>query len=454
MSDHDPKPPRARSQPGRIDELLRAKAGIEDSLRRYQRFSAVLFTDIEGSTAYFTRKGDLAGRIMVQRHDDLLFPVVHAHEGRVVKTTGDGMLAAFDEAAQACRAAAAMQRAMAGFNATQEDSGEELHIHIAIHAGVGFHDEHDIYGNLVNIAARVEKLAKRDQVLVTEAVYTDLEGLLRERCKPTGEHELKGLEQRLRVYELDWRGLPADGGVDGARLATILATDVEDSAGLWQRAPEAMRTAHARYEELVREAVGAHRGEIFKAIGDAMAAAFDDALAAALAAVDIQRALAVEPWPAAFAQEAGALRVRVAMHTGRVELRGGVYVGPAVSRSVRLHAVGSGGQVLLTGETAAAIRDRLPHGLQLHEHGVYALQGTRGTERILELTAPGLPEPGRHLRATQRSHPDQRVLIEPGGAPGGGQEPGSGPMSAPMMASAGAEEAPPQVQIDALWAMV
>jgi class 3 adenylate cyclase/formylglycine-generating enzyme required for sulfatase activity len=444
------QPPAEPARGARIDQLLRAKAGIEDSLRHYQRFSAVLFTDIEGSTAYFTRKGDLAGRLMVQRHDDLLFPVVHAHEGRVVKTTGDGMLAAFDEPAQACRAAAAMQRAMAELNAAQEDPGEELHIHIAIHAGIGFHDEHDIYGNLVNIAARVEKLARRDQILLTEAVYGDLEGLLRERCRPSGEHELKGLEHVLRVYELDWRGLPADGaGLEGAHIGTILATDVEDSAGLWQRAPEAMRSAHARYEELVREAVSAHGGAVFKAIGDAMAAAFDDALAAALAAVDIQRALAAEPWPVALGGQRDALRVRVAMHTGRVELRGGVYVGPAVSRSVRLHTVGSGGQVLMTGETAASIRDRLPGGFRLHEHGVHALLGARGTERIFELSAPGLPEPGRDLRATQIGHPAQRVLIEPERAPA--------PLSTPAAGAGGAPaQAPPAqpTEIDGLWTML
>ena len=454
MSGNGPRSPDDRTQrpppadeAERIDDLLRAKAGIEDSLKRYQRFSAVLFTDIEGSTAYFTRKGDVAGRMMVQRHDDLLFPVVYAHEGRVVKTTGDGMLAAFDEPAQACRAAAAMQRAMAGFNGAQEDAGEELHIHIAIHAGVGFHDENDIYGNLVNIAARVEKLARRDQILMTEAVYADLEGLLRERCRLAGEHALKGIEQALQVYELDWRNLPAE-GMDGARLVTILATDVEDSAGLWQRAPEAMRGAHARYEELVREQVSAHGGEIFKAIGDAMVAAFDDALAAALAAVDIQRALASEPWPAALAGPGDAVRVRVAMHTGRVELRGGVYVGPAVGRAVRLHAVGSGGQVLLTGETGAAIRARLLAGLWLHEHGVHALRGMRGTERILELSGPGLAAPGRDLRTTQAA---QRLLIEPGEVLAAADEPGSGPMSAPMPARATGEDAPPS---DGLWAML
>lgn len=455
MSGHDRKPPddptrRAPGAPGgdgeRVGELLRAKAGIEESLRRYQRFSAVLFTDIEGSTAYFTRKGDVAGRMMVQRHDDLLFPVVQAYEGRVVKTTGDGMLAAFDESAQACRAAAAMQRTMAAFNAEQEDPDEELHIHIAIHAGVGFHDQHDIYGNLVNIAARVEKLARRDQILLTEAVHADLEGALRERCGPMGEHALKGLPEALRVYELDWRGLPAD-GAGSARLATILATDVEDSARLWQHAPEAMRAAHARYDALVREAVAARGGAVFKAIGDAMVAAFDDALDAALAAADLQRALAREPWPAALAAEGEAVRVRVAMHTGRVELRGAVYAGPAVGRAVRLHAVGAGGQVLMTGETAAAIRARLPEGCGLHEHGVHALQGTRATERIFELSAPGLPAPGRDLRTAPAGHPAQRVLIEAAGVPVAADGPGSGPMSAPMLAAGG--DAPP---IDGLWA--
>jgi class 3 adenylate cyclase/formylglycine-generating enzyme required for sulfatase activity len=455
MSANDNKPPRVITQPPppadrseRIDELLRARAGIEDSLRRYQRYSAVLFTDIEGSTAYFTRKGDVAGRMMVQRHDDLLFPVVHAYEGRVVKTTGDGMLAAFDEPEQACRAAAAMQRAMAAFNAGQEDPGEETHIHIAIHAGVGFHDENDIYGNLVNIAARVEKLARRDQILLTETVYTDLESVLRERCGLAGEHELKGIEQTYRVYELDWRHLPAEGG-DGARLATILATDVEDSARLWQRAPEAMRAAHARYDALVREAVRAYGGEVCKAIGDAMAAVFDDAVAAVRAAVDMQRALASEPWPAALAREGEAVRVRVALHTGRVELRGGVYGGPAMGRAVRLHAVGAGGQVLLTGETAAALRARLPEGFRLHEQGVHALQGARGSERIVELSAPGLPASGRELRGLHGVPPAQRVLIETG-APGPASAPGAGFMAAHASGAASAE-APP---IEGLWAML
>ncbi len=455
MSADDSRPSRPRIQvPAergeRIDELLRAKADIEDSLRRYQRFSAVLFTDIEGSTAYFTRKGDLAGRILVQRHDDLLFPVVDAHGGRVVKTTGDGMLAAFDEPAQACLAAAAMLRAVAAFNGAQDDAGEELHIHVAIHAGIGFHDERDIYGNLVNIAARVEKLASRDQILVTEAVHGELEGELRARCQAMGEHTLKGIEQTLRVYELDWRKLSAEGArPDGARIATILATDVEDSARLWQRTPEAMRTAHARYEEIVRQGVAEHGGEVFKAIGDSMAAGFDDALDAALAAADIQRALAREPWPALGGQ-GEELRVRIGMHTGRVELRGGVYVGPAVGRAVRLHAVGRGGQVLLTGETAARLRDRLPAGYALHEHGEHALQGMRGTEAILELAAPDLAAPGRDLRMGQMRHTAPRVVIDSRGGVSPGEDPGSGPLSAPLLVGQESEE----VLLDGLWGML
>lgn len=451
MSATGPKPPpeEPATEAG-ADHMDRgAGSGVDDALRRYQRFSAVLFTDIEGSTAYFARKGDLAGRILVQRHDDLLFPVVESHCGRVVKTTGDGMLAAFDEPAQACHAAAAMQRATAAFNQTQEDAGEELHIHIAIHAGVGFHDEHDIYGSLVNIAARVEKLAGRDQILLTEAVYGGVDGGLQARCALVGEHALKGLAHAYRVYELDWRALaaPAPGlrRPEGGHAATILATDVEDSTLLWERDAEAMRAAHARYEELVREHVGARGGEVFKAVGDAMTAAFEDPVAAALAAVDIQRALQREPWAALGRIES--LRVRIGIHTGRVDIRGGVYVGQTVARAARLNVVGRGGQVLLTADACARMREGLPAGYTLHDHGAHPLQGLRDTESIFELAASDLPAPGRSLRSAQAPDPTQRVHIAEGaGVAAGSRE--AEPVQASDSGAPGSEDA----ALGGLWA--
>src|SRR5215208_699123 len=97
---------------------------------------------------------------------------------------------------------------------------------------------------------------------------------------------------------------------------TFLFTDIEGSTRRWQEHPEAMAAAVERHDDLLRNAIAAHGGHVFKTIGDAFCAVFaaaPDALNAALAA---QRALAAEPWA-----EAGAIRARIALHSGVAQER-------------------------------------------------------------------------------------------------------------------------------------
>src|SRR5512144_1811989 len=108
---------------------------------------------------------------------------------------------------------------------------------------------------------------------------------------------------------------------------TFLFTDIEGSTRLWECAPDAMRAALARHDSILRSTIEEHGGCVFATGGDGFAAAFaraGDALQAALAA---QLALAVEGWP-----ESAWVRVRMGLHTGEVEERGGDYFGPAVNR--------------------------------------------------------------------------------------------------------------------------
>src|SRR5688500_20243921 len=101
-----------------------------------------------------------------------------------------------------------------------------------------------------------------------------------------------------------------------------------------------MQTALARHDEILRNAIEERGGHVFKTVGDAFCAAFataPDALAAALAG---QRQLDREEWG-----EIGALRVRMALHTGAAEERGGDYFGPALNRVARLLKAAHGGQV-------------------------------------------------------------------------------------------------------------
>jgi len=131
----------------------------------------VFFTDIVGSTAFFEQRGDVEGLALVHRHNDLLFPIVPAHGGRIIKTIGDAIMAVFDNAEAAVAAACAMQRAL-----VEEAKGgkEPIHIRIGLHTGAVLKDKDDVYGDTVNVAARVNAACAPDEILVTEAVCAAL----------------------------------------------------------------------------------------------------------------------------------------------------------------------------------------------------------------------------------------------------------------------------------------
>ncbi|MBA2450883.1 MAG: adenylate/guanylate cyclase domain-containing protein, partial [Chloroflexi bacterium] len=193
----------------------------------------------------------------------------------------------------------------------------------------------------------------------------------------------------------------------GLRLAeltsgtfTFLFTDIEGSTARWERDSAAMGAALARHDALLREAIVAHGGDVFKTIGDAFCAAFgtgQDALAAALAA---QRALGVEPWG-----EIGQLRVRMALQTGAAERRDDDYFGPPLNRVARLLVTGHGGQVLLAVSTAELVRDSLPAGAGLRDLGEHRLKDLVRPERVFQLVHPDLSTDFPPLR-TLDLHPN------------------------------------------------
>jgi predicted ATPase/class 3 adenylate cyclase/DNA-binding CsgD family transcriptional regulator len=168
---------------------------------------------------------------------------------------------------------------------------------------------------------------------------------------------------------------------------TFLFTDIEGSTALWERDPEAMQRAFTRQEAIVRGAMAAHGGYIYKMIGDGFQAAFSTASAALDAALAAQRDLNAEPWG-----PIGSLRVRMALHTGVTEERGDDYVGPVLNRIARLLTAGHGGQVLLSQSAADLVRDRLPGSVTLRDLGEHFLKDLVRPEHIYQVVARGLPE--------------------------------------------------------------
>lgn len=170
---------------------------------------------------------------------------------------------------------------------------------------------------------------------------------------------------------------------------TFLFTDIEGSTQRWEHDRAAMSAALARHDGLLRAAIEGHGGQVFKTVGDAFYAVFEDATAALTAAHAAQRALSREDWSAAGGDLAG-LPVRAALHAGQVDARDGDFFGPPLNRVARLLAIAHGGQTLVSEAVAGLVRDSLPDGAALADLGEHRLKDLSRPERIYQLLDPDL----------------------------------------------------------------
>ncbi|HEV8339255.1 MAG TPA: tetratricopeptide repeat protein [bacterium] len=178
---------------------------------------------------------------------------------------------------------------------------------------------------------------------------------------------------------------------------TFLFTDIEGSTRLWEAHPDQMKGAVARHDTLLREAVEAHSGHIFKTVGDAVDAVFVRATDAVAAAVAAQRALTAEPWLVP-----GGLRVRMALSTGVADEREGDYFGPPLNRAARLMRAAHGGQILLLPSTHELVRDALLEGVRVRDLGEHRLRDLARPEHIYQVIGIGLPGEFPPLRTLAR----------------------------------------------------
>ncbi len=123
------------------------------------------------------------------------------------------------------------------------------------------------------------------------------------------------------------------------RAVTFLLTDIEGSTAAWEADAEAMAVALARHDEVAEQVVTSRAGRLIttRGEGDATFSVFERPSAAAAAAIELQDAISHEPW-----ELREPMRIRVALHTGEVELRDGDYFGRAVNRAARLRSLAAG----------------------------------------------------------------------------------------------------------------
>jgi predicted ATPase len=161
---------------------------------------------------------------------------------------------------------------------------------------------------------------------------------------------------------------------------TFLFTDVEGSTRRWEANANAMRAALAAHDEVLRSAIEAHGGLLFKHTGDGVCAAFASPTGAIDAAVAAQRALE--------------LPVRMGIATGEAELRGTDYFGAVLNRAARVMAAGHGGQILLADSTAVLLS-----GVDLIDLGPRRLRDLPTLVGVFQVRAPGLRTDFPPLRA-------------------------------------------------------
>src|SRR5262245_19697029 len=169
--------------------------------RTERRLSAILAADVANYSRLMgaDEEGTLA-RLKGHR-SELIDPKIAEHRGRIVKTTGDGLLVEFASVVDAGRCALDIQRGMSARNA---DVGDDRRIELRIGINVGdiIIDAGDIIGDGVNIAARLEAIADPGGICVSGRAHEDLEGRLDAGFEDQGEQQLKNIARPVRVYRM------------------------------------------------------------------------------------------------------------------------------------------------------------------------------------------------------------------------------------------------------------
>ena len=188
-----------------LTEIIRLQNQLSEVLlRRFERTLALSFTDIVGSTEYFARFGDEAGRRLQQHHFDMLHAVLPIGDGRIVSTAGDGAFLCFPKATGGAEALIELHRRISLENESRPRE-HQMSIRAGLHWGKVLSDGVAVDGDSVNLAARITATAGPSEIRITRGAFFDLPGTLRTRCKILTPVKVKGFAAPIEVMTLDWR---------------------------------------------------------------------------------------------------------------------------------------------------------------------------------------------------------------------------------------------------------
>ncbi len=195
----------------------RFKNSIVRQIKSSRKQVTIMFTDMVGSTKLWDTGGDIKGRLMVDIHNRLIFPVIKHYKGKIVKTIGDAIMAAFNHPESAVLAAIGIQQMLQKNRRQNEDFG--LKIRIGLHTGKAIVEHKDVFGDVVNVAARVESRCKGNEILISENTVA---GLKKKKFDLVhrGSFTPKGKSEALTIFQCPWQEV--ESLIDNIRIAPFL----------------------------------------------------------------------------------------------------------------------------------------------------------------------------------------------------------------------------------------
>jgi len=166
-----------------------------------QAAATVLFADICGSTRLFEQYGDIRARQIETRVLDVLTVQTVVHDGQVIKTIGDEIMSRFASARQAVNAACEMHRAL---KEDQELAALNIAVKIGLHYGPVLVEKGDLFGDAVNVAARMVTLAKADQIITNRETVGCLSTDVARMTRSLGQSQVRGKQEEIEICEVIW----------------------------------------------------------------------------------------------------------------------------------------------------------------------------------------------------------------------------------------------------------
>ena len=165
-----------------------------------ERLLTILFTDVEGSTALRSARGDVEAQEILRACDELIRQHVQAHGGQPIKSLGDGLMVSFDSPRRALACALEVQAALS--ERAHRQPRDEVRVRLGLHTGDVAEEAGDLFGQAVNAAARIAARARGGEVLVSEVVRQLCSGVPDTDFEDRGRQALKGFPDRWRLYRV------------------------------------------------------------------------------------------------------------------------------------------------------------------------------------------------------------------------------------------------------------